>query len=650
MLRYLIILLLPLTLFSQTEEKRLALVIGNSNYDKGSLNNPVNDALLMARTLDSLDFDVILDTNIANKENFIRTIREFGNKRSDYDVAFVYYAGHGIQVGAENFLLPTKVNFETEYDVMDFGVSVQNIMRYLTGMTNQVNILVLDACRDNPFEGNWNKTRSLKGGGLAKIPPPTGSLIAFSTDAGNTAADGDGKNSVYCQSLCKNIKLSETSLDQVFRNVRSDVLKQTNGNQRPVEASQLTGESFYFVKPSIRTSLNILDKYIVSKQLDIALNYCNYVLKYHTNNSAILAKRGHIFLLKNNKEKALQDYKNAISINPKQFDAYFTQIVFEESLSDFGIIQLVDNSFDKLDILNSWVKLDSFNAIAFQERARVYNWELGEIDKAKLDIKEAFNVLENINNHENSQINYIIINDKNSVDSDYLYATIYVNEAYILESSKEYDLALSSVDKAIEREKKKADVVQGWSFYQKAALFEQKGEITKARNFYFVAKEKMPREPTVFFMIARLYNFENYTEKANEFFNYAVDLNEQNYLLHRSIFYFLNKKYHLALEDLIKCDFIEAFTQYVPLIKCLIYQELGVQDLAKRELKKYLSINCSTFNLKSSNSDTMKKCLEKIELPVHLFSIVFPQIDSKYIETPYSDPDDLIVNLSKLLE
>ena len=211
MLRYLIILLLPLTLFSQIEEKRLALVIGNSNYDKGPLNNPVNDALLMARTLDSLNFDIILDTNIANRGEFLKTIREFGNKRSNYDVAFVYYAGHGIQVGSENFLLPTKVNFETEYDVMDNGVSVQNIMRYLTGMTNQVNILVLDACRDNPFEGNWNKTRSLKGGGLAKIPPPTGSLIAFSTDAGNTAADGDRKNSVYCKSLCKNIKLSNIS-------------------------------------------------------------------------------------------------------------------------------------------------------------------------------------------------------------------------------------------------------------------------------------------------------------------------------------------------------------------------------------------------------------------------------------------------------
>ena len=177
----LILLCCPLLVFSQ-EEKRWALVIGNANYDKGPLNNPVNDALLMARTLDSLDFDVILDTNIENKSAFIDVVMEFGDKRPEYHVAFVYYAGHGVQVGAENYLLPTKVDFQKETDVRMKAMSVQDIMMYLTGMTNQVNILVLDACRDNPFEGNWNKKRSLKGSGLAKIPPPTGSLIAFSTE------------------------------------------------------------------------------------------------------------------------------------------------------------------------------------------------------------------------------------------------------------------------------------------------------------------------------------------------------------------------------------------------------------------------------------------------------------------------------------
>ena len=259
-----LLVFLPLLVFSQNE-KRLALVIGNANYNKGELKNPVNDALLVAETLDSLEFDVILDTNLTDKSSFVEKIREFGNRRADYDVAFVYYAGHGIQVGSENYLLPTKEVFLTEYDVQDYGVSVQYIMRYLTSITDQINVLVLDACRDNPFEQNWNRTRSLKGRGLAKIPPPTGSLIAFSTDAGNTAADGDGKNSIYCESLCKNMLLENTTLDQVFRNVRSDVLKITNKQQRPVESSQLTGKAFYLNYVKKENEIQIINQILLNE-------------------------------------------------------------------------------------------------------------------------------------------------------------------------------------------------------------------------------------------------------------------------------------------------------------------------------------------------------------------------------------------------
>jgi hypothetical protein len=254
--RLLTFLFLPFFLFSQETEKRLALVIGNSNYDKGELKNPVDDARLIASTLDSLDFDVILKENLSTNSDMRAAIREFGTKRSEYDVAFVYYAGHGIQVDDENFLLPTKEVFEEEFDVMDYGVSVQNIMRYIRAQTNEVNILILDACRDNPFESNWNTTRSLKGGGLAKIPPPTGSLIAFSTDSGQTAPDGDGDNSIYTMSLAKNMLLEDTSIDQVFRNVRAEVLAQTNGIQRPVEATQLTGQTFYLNPKSIERFLD----------------------------------------------------------------------------------------------------------------------------------------------------------------------------------------------------------------------------------------------------------------------------------------------------------------------------------------------------------------------------------------------------------
>ena len=147
--------LFPLCLLSQGES-RLALVIGNSAYKEGALQNPVNDAMLVGATLRDLNFDVILGTDVSSKQEFVQLIRDFGSKRADYDVALVYYAGHGVQIGSENFLLPTGEVFESDFDVMDYGVSVQNILRYLNSVTDKVNVLILDACRNNPFEQKWN--------------------------------------------------------------------------------------------------------------------------------------------------------------------------------------------------------------------------------------------------------------------------------------------------------------------------------------------------------------------------------------------------------------------------------------------------------------------------------------------------------------
>ena len=226
-------------------QSKLALVIGNSNYNAGFLSNPVNDANLIASTLDSLDFDVILGTNLSTKSDFQSLIREFGRRRPLYDIAFIYYAGHGIQIGNENYLLPTKEEFQSEFDVEDYGVSVQSILRYLNNTTDKVNILILDACRNNPFESKWVKTRSLNGNGLAEMPPPNGSLIAFSTDAGYTAADGNEENSIYTSSLASNLLKPNVEITQVFKNVRTEVLLKTMNQQSPVESSKLTGGELY---------------------------------------------------------------------------------------------------------------------------------------------------------------------------------------------------------------------------------------------------------------------------------------------------------------------------------------------------------------------------------------------------------------------
>ena len=127
---------------------------------------------------------------------------------------------------------------------------MQRVLRYLESTREkQLNFIVLDACRDNPFESNWNKTRSIKkGGGLAKIPPPTGSLIAFSTDHGQTAADGDGENSLYSKALAEKLLEENVSIEQVFKNVRTEVLKLSGNTQSPVEESKLTGDVFYLNK------------------------------------------------------------------------------------------------------------------------------------------------------------------------------------------------------------------------------------------------------------------------------------------------------------------------------------------------------------------------------------------------------------------
>lgn len=289
------LLLVLLSLDSLSQEKRLALVIGNSNYSE-RLPNPVNDALLMKSTLESLDFDVILDTNVSKITDFEAVVREFGDRRADYDVGFIYYAGHGVQIENVNYLLATEEKYISKFDVEDNALSVQKIMRYLIASSNEVNVIILDACRDNPFEKNWDpKARSAEGGrGLAKMEPPTGSLIAFSTDAGNTAADGSKANSDYCLSLTKNMLIENLTLDQVFRNVRMDVLQMSDGKQRPIEQSQLTGQAFYLKKSSYTNEIILIDSLIESENYVLGLEKANMILAVDPDNKSALLRKGRI--------------------------------------------------------------------------------------------------------------------------------------------------------------------------------------------------------------------------------------------------------------------------------------------------------------------------------------------------------------------
>jgi uncharacterized caspase-like protein len=224
-----------------TTEKRIALVIGNSKYPSAPLKNPANDARDMAGALRRLGFQVIEKTDVSQKE-MNRAITQFGEKLATDSIAIFFYAGHGMQVRGKNYLIPIDAQIASENSVRSETVDVDSVLDQLTA--SSLNVVILDACRNNPFE---RKFRSA-GGGLAQMDAPKGTLIAYATAPGKVASDGEGRNGLYTQELLKLIQTPGLPVEGVFKKVRASVARATGDNQIPWEASSLTGD-FYFKRP-----------------------------------------------------------------------------------------------------------------------------------------------------------------------------------------------------------------------------------------------------------------------------------------------------------------------------------------------------------------------------------------------------------------
>lgn len=243
MKRALIIICLLLSATGYSQEKRLALVIGNGAYEHGGpLRNPVNDADSMKHALTQVGFEVLDHFNLTLAEMKM-AIDYFGMKLMDYDVGLFYYAGHGIQSKGNNYLIPVDVNLMSENDVDYNCLDAGRILGKMESAANRTNIVILDACRNNPFERSW--TRSAQGKGLASMDAPLGSILAYATAPGNTASDGEGNNGLYTSALVKTIPKSGLNIEGVFKQVRVMVVDQSNGTQTPWESTSLTGD-FYF--------------------------------------------------------------------------------------------------------------------------------------------------------------------------------------------------------------------------------------------------------------------------------------------------------------------------------------------------------------------------------------------------------------------
>jgi formylglycine-generating enzyme required for sulfatase activity len=234
------------------QERRLALVIGNKNYTEiKPLANPINDARAMETALQECGFEVMRLEN-ATKRSMENQIRAFSEKLKDYSAGLFFYAGHGMEIGGTNYIVPIDISSEiTEKDVAYECVNTNWVQEKMgeAGAINKTNILILDACRNNPFRkirgsreitaDTWSPPKEL----------PTGVITCYAASLGETASDGEGNNGLYTSILLRHIRTSGISIEDVFKRVRTELLKK--GAQKPIESTSLTGD-FYFVQGTVK--------------------------------------------------------------------------------------------------------------------------------------------------------------------------------------------------------------------------------------------------------------------------------------------------------------------------------------------------------------------------------------------------------------
>ena len=245
-----------------TSNKRQAFVIGNSEYQyAGRLRNPVNDARAIGSTLQQLGFEVTTLTN-ASQRQMERSIKQFGRQlRDSKGVGLFYYAGHGMQFDGENYLLPTDIDPSTEEDVRYDAVPVGKLLAQMRAADNKMNVVILDACRNNPFSRSFRTFNP----GLAQVNAAAGTFISFATAPGQVAADGSGNNGLFTSKLLQHLKTPGIRIEEVFKRTTVDVYEASNKRQAPWVQYSVIGDFFFVPKgknPQVfnQTALNDLQE------------------------------------------------------------------------------------------------------------------------------------------------------------------------------------------------------------------------------------------------------------------------------------------------------------------------------------------------------------------------------------------------------
>jgi len=244
--RILVILCCLVSAFAQAaQQKRVALVVGNAAYKSAPLANPVNDARAIAARLATLGFEVIKRENLSTKQ-IGPTLREFRSRLAPGAEALFFYAGHGLQVKGVNYLPAIDADISAEEEVPNQSINVNNVLEIMEDSKTRLNLVFLDACRNNPYSRRFRSVAD----GLAKVNAPSGTILSFATRPGSVAADGDGKNGLYTEHLLLAMEEKGLPIEQVLKKVLTGVKKASKGKQEPWIEGGIEGE-FYFIQGTV---------------------------------------------------------------------------------------------------------------------------------------------------------------------------------------------------------------------------------------------------------------------------------------------------------------------------------------------------------------------------------------------------------------
>ncbi|BCU13437.1 tetratricopeptide repeat protein [Microcystis aeruginosa] len=478
---------------SQQKQRRTALVIGNASYQDNPLKNSINDAEAMANALKDVGFDVILLEN-ADLKQIENAIDTFHHQLKAGGVGLFYYAGHGTQVDGENYLIPVNVKLDVAEDVRYEAIPVGKVLARMEDAANQMNIVILDACRNNPFARKWRSSQR----GLAPIQSARGALIAFATEPGGVAADGEGENGLYTSFLLKHLKTPNLDVELMFKRVREDVVQATQNKQVPWESSSLVGDfSFNPVtvaqssQPNSTTAETYFkqgEDYRNNNQYDKAIAAYTKAIEINPQYAEAYFNRGNVYHDLKEYDKAIKDYNKAIEINPQYDYAYYNR----------GIVYSDLKEYDKaIKDYNKAIEINPQNAEAYYNRGNVY-LELKEYDKAIKDYNKAI-----------------------EINPQYAYA--YNNRGYVYRELKEYDKAIKDYNKAIE-----INPQYDYAYYNRGIVYSDLKEYDKAIKDYNKAIEINPQNDYAYNGRGYVYyNLKEY-DKAIKDYNKAIEINPQN--------------------------------------------------------------------------------------------------------------------------